>query len=187
MDNKRLFDLVIVIVCLPVVLPIYLVSVLLLAIFQGTPIHFSQKRVGKGEEEFLILKFRSMTNNPAQSGSFQTKVNDERITKIGKYFRTLSLDEIPQLLNVLKGDMSIIGPRPFLLAQKGNYDRRLWEKRLEVKPGITGLAQVSGRSNCPVEKRIQLDIEYIGSQSLILDLRILLRTILIVFLRKDSN
>lgn len=187
MNSKRLFDLVVVMVSLPILMPVYVLCVLVLFIFQGLPVHYYQSRSGKSGVEFKLIKFRSMVNNAAELGSIQTKQNDARITRIGKYFRLFSLDEIPQLINVLRGDMSLVGPRPFLLAQKKDFDNAQWNKRLQVKPGITGLAQVAGRSNCPVEKRIKLDIEYVRTRSLLLDFKILLNTISIVILGKGSN
>jgi len=187
MFAKRFMDIGIVVLFAPFLLPLYLICVVTLLVFQGMPIHFKQTRVGKDGRPFELLKFRSMVENAQEFGSVSTEIGDSRITKIGKIYRTLSLDEIPQLINVLKGEMSLVGPRPYLDVQKSGFDLPTWNKRLEVLPGITGLAQINGRSNCSVEKRIKYDIKYVDEQSFWLDVKILFSTVRLVLLIKGTN
>lgn len=171
-----------------------LIPVLIIAIRikreDGGPIFFRQKRVGKNGDVFLMCKIRSMVveaetlrqellDESDVDGMFKMK-DDPRVTKVGKYIRKHSLDELPQFWNVLKGDMSLVGPRPALTEEADFYSDR--EKlRLKVKPGITGLWQVSGRSNVSFDKMIDLDLEYIENKSFLGDIRIMLKTLLLVF------
>lgn len=187
MFKKRLFDLFLIILSLPALLPTYLLLVLLLLVFQGTPIHYSQTRVGRNGVPFRLYKFRSMVVNADKSGAHNTQKNDLRITRIGGIFRKLSLDEIPQLINVIKNDMSLIGPRPNLPRQKEDFTDADWNKRHRVPPGLTGLAQVSGRSALSQEDRLRLDLAYVDRHSLLLDIKILIDTVKIVILRKGTN
>src|SRR5699024_5135317 len=155
----------------------------------GGPIFFRQKRVGKDGKIFLMCKLRSMVvqaedlrqellDESDVDGMFKMK-NDPRVTHIGQYIRKHSLDELPQFWNVLKGDMSLVGPRPALIEEASFYSDR--EKiRLTVKPGITGLWQVSGRSNVSFDTMIDLDLEYINNESLVGDIIIMLKTILLI-------
>ena len=154
------------------------------------PILFRQKRLGLHGRPFTLWKFRSMYGNAPDlrnpDGSAQTLERDARITAAGKFLRKASLDELPQFFNVLAGDMSLVGPRPDLVDQIGFYTER--EKRkLSVRPGITGLAQISGRNNISWERRKSLDVEYVERQSFWLDLRILARTIPYALLGKDIH
>jgi len=171
-----------------------LIPVLIIAIRikreDGGPIFFKQKRVGKNGDVFLMCKIRSMVveaetlrqellDESDVDGMFKMK-DDPRVTKVGKYIRKHSLDELPQFWNVLKGDMSLVGPRPALTEEADFYSDR--EKlRLKVKPGITGLWQVSGRSNVSFDKMIDLDLDYIENKSFLGDIRIMLKTLLLVF------
>jgi lipopolysaccharide/colanic/teichoic acid biosynthesis glycosyltransferase len=139
------------------------------------PILFRQTRVGMGGREFEILKFRTMIDAPDNP----ILPADDRITRAGRWLRRLSLDEIPQLTNVARGEMSIVGPRPTLPYQVGRYTERQ-RRRLAVRPGITGLAQVTGRNELPWAARIELDIEYVERQTAVLDLRILFATVAVV-------
>jgi lipopolysaccharide/colanic/teichoic acid biosynthesis glycosyltransferase len=141
------------------------------------PVFFRQRRIGKGGHPFVALKFRSMVDKAATMGlGLNVAKNDSRITQVGRLLRDTSLDELPQLFNVIMGDMSLVGPRPTLPEQVAVYDnfqrRRLW-----VKPGITGWAQVNGRNAIPWEERIKLDVWYVENWSLRLDLLILLKTV----------
>lgn len=156
----------------------------------GGPIFFRQKRVGKNGEIFLMCKIRSMVvqaenlrkellDESDVDGMFKMK-NDPRVTHVGQYIRKHSLDELPQFWNVLKGDMSLVGPRPALIEEAEFYSDRE-KSRLSVKPGITGLWQVSGRSNVSFDKMIDLDLEYINNKSLIGDIIIMFKTILLIF------
>lgn len=156
----------------------------------GGPVFFRQKRVGKNGEVFLMCKLRSMVvqaealrkellDESDVDGMFKMK-EDPRVTNVGKYIRKHSLDELPQFWNVLKGEMSLVGPRPALIEEAEFYSDRE-RHRLDVKPGITGLWQVSGRSNVSFDKMIDLDLEYINNESFIGDIIIMLKTILLIF------
>ncbi len=146
---------------------------------------YSQTRIGLGCAPFQLYKFRSMRVGSDKAG-FQTQSGDPRITPIGRFIRKTSLDELPQLLNVLKGDMSLIGPRPDTPMQKSNYTEENWTLRHTVRPGITGLAQVNGRSDISTENRLALDLEYARAHTLAMDLSILLKTLKIA-LGKGAN
>jgi undecaprenyl phosphate N,N'-diacetylbacillosamine 1-phosphate transferase len=141
------------------------------------PAFFRQERIGKDRRPFLAYKFRSMVDSAALQGlRHHVAVNDPRLTRIGQFLRNTSLDELPQLVNVLKGDMSLVGPRPTLAYQVEGYNE-FQRRRLLVKPGITGWAQVNGRNAIPWRDRIKLDVWYVDNWSLGLDFHILLRTI----------
>ncbi|MBW7650403.1 sugar transferase [Anoxybacillus sp. ST4] len=160
------------------------------------PVFFKQIRVGKDGKQFYMYKFRSMVTDAEKrlkellkynevSGAMFKMKNDPRVTKIGKFIRKTSIDELPQLWNVLKGEMSLVGPRPPLpreVAQYTEYDKQ----RLLVTPGCTGLWQVSGRSNVGFEKMVELDLQYIQSRSVLFDLKIIFRTIFLLFGSKDA-
>lgn len=156
----------------PVFIPLWL---LIRATSKGDAI-YGQPRVGKGCKAFILYKFRSMYQDADKQG-YQTQDADPRITPVGRVLRKTSLDELPQLFNVLKGDMSLVGPRPDTPMQKSNYSEENWQLRHSVRPGITGLAQVNGRSNMGHEERLVYDLEYVRNKSLRLDLMILLRTL----------
>jgi lipopolysaccharide/colanic/teichoic acid biosynthesis glycosyltransferase len=141
------------------------------------PAFFRQERIGQDGRPFVAYKFRSMVDNAAAMGlGLNVAVNDTRITRVGKFLRDTSLDELPQLFNVLTGEMSLVGPRPTLAYQVAAYDA-VQRRRLRVKPGITGWAQINGRNAIPWEERIRLDVWYVDHWSLGLDCTILLRTI----------
>jgi lipopolysaccharide/colanic/teichoic acid biosynthesis glycosyltransferase len=141
------------------------------------PAFFRQERIGKDGSSFVAYKFRSMVENAASLGlGLNVAVNDSRITKVGKFLRDTSLDELPQVFNVIKGEMSLVGPRPTLAHQVARYNE-FQRRRLLVKPGMTGWAQVNGRNAIPWEERIRLDVWYVDHWSLGLDFSILLRTI----------
>jgi len=149
------------------------------------PIFFKQERVGKDGELFIIYKFRTMVENAENKGSgYRVKNKDPRITRVGSFLRKTSLDELPQLINVLKGNMSLVGPRPTLAFQVKDYNE-YQKQRLKVKPGITGLAQVNGRASLDWEERIKYDIRYIKNRSFILDLKIIFKTFVVLF-KKDN-
>jgi undecaprenyl phosphate N,N'-diacetylbacillosamine 1-phosphate transferase len=162
---------------------IYLLG-LLIRLDSNGPIFFKQKRIGKDGKPFISYKFRSMIDKATSLGlGLNVCVDDDRITRIGKFLRNTSLDELPQLFNVLKGEMSIVGPRPTLQYQVEAYDEEQ-RRRLQVKPGITGWAQINGRNAIPWEERIKLDVWYVDHWSLRLDLNILGRTIKTVLKRE---
>jgi lipopolysaccharide/colanic/teichoic acid biosynthesis glycosyltransferase len=168
--GKRLTDLAIVALTLPITAPAAALTWIAVRFTSGSPVLFKQTRVGRHGRDFELLKFRTMT-----TGDNPIVPDPARITPIGKLLRRTSLDELPQLINVLRGDMSVIGPRPTLRYQVERYDDRQ-RQRLLARPGLTGLAQVSGRNSLQWAQRIELDIEYVHTQSITMDLRILLRT-----------
>ncbi|GIU83794.1 MAG: hypothetical protein KatS3mg008_0569 [Acidimicrobiales bacterium] len=169
--GKRLLDLLLLIVVSPVAIPMGLLCALAVKLTSRGPVLFRQERVGMGGEVFEVLKFRTMVHS--QNPLFP---DPDRITPVGRVLRRTSLDELPQLLNVARGEMSIVGPRPTLRYQVERYTPRQ-KRRLAVKPGITGLAQVSGRNSLTWSERIELDLEYVERQSLWLDLKILAKTL----------
>jgi len=181
---KRTFDFLFSFILIIIFLiPMILVSVLILVTL-GRPIVFKQERPGLKGKTFFIYKFRTMTNETDPEGNLLP--NEMRMTRSGKLIRKLSLDELPQLFNVIKGEMSFVGPRPLLVEYLPLYNDEQ-ARRHEVRPGITGWAQVNGRNNISWEKRFELDVWYVNNQSLWLDLKIVLLTIMKVFQRADVN
>lgn len=145
------------------------------------PALFTQTRAGKNGKPFIIYKFRTMVKKAESKGAgYIVEENDSRITGVGEFLRKYSLDEFPQLINVLKGDMSLVGPRPTLLYQVEEYNDFQW-RRLEVKPGMTGWAQIHGRNNLTWPERIKLDVWYVDNRSFLLDLKIIWKTIFVLF------
>lgn len=177
---KRFIDIFISLTVILLLLPLLVFVAFLVKVTSSGPIFFKQQRLGKERAIFNIYKFRTMTNN---ARDFDVQVTNEtlEVTSIGKVIRRLKIDELPQLFNVLKGDMSLVGPRPCLpsLVDEFNDDGRA---RLKVRPGLTGLAQVSGNIYLTWEERWKLDKKYVENQSLLLDLKIILRTVAVVFL-----
>ena len=179
-NTKRVFDLFLVLLSLPLILPIYLLLMLLVLAKFNSPILFKQSRPGLKGKIFNIYKFRSMTNECDKEGIL---LSDElRLTKFGKLLRSSSLDELPGLWNVLKGDMSLVGPRPLLVEYLPFYSAKQ-ARRHEVKPGITGWAQVNGRNAISWDKKFDLDVWYVDNQSIWLDIKILYLTIKKVIVR----
>jgi lipopolysaccharide/colanic/teichoic acid biosynthesis glycosyltransferase len=173
---KRALDIVLAGSLLFVTMPLLAIATLVIRFTSSGPAFYRQRRVGKGGADFDLLKLRTMIAGAEQMGAgLAVDEGDERITRVGAVLRRFSLDELPNLLNVLAGDMSIVGPRPTVRAQVDQYTERQLG-RLAVEPGITGWAQVSGRAALPWHERIELDLDYIERWSLRLDLRILLRT-----------
>jgi undecaprenyl phosphate N,N'-diacetylbacillosamine 1-phosphate transferase len=187
---KRAIDLLGSACAILLLSPVFLACAIAVAIGSAGPILFQQRRLGRNARPFTLWKFRSMYQNAPDmrnpDGSALTSGHDPRVTKVGRLLRKTSLDELPQLLNVFLGDMSLVGPRPDLFDQVRFYTERE-ESKLKVKPGITGLAQIGGRNNISWKKRKTLDVEYVDRQSLWLDLSILARTIPYVLLGKDVN
>lgn len=173
---KRLFDFLISLAAIIFLMPVLVVLALGVRIQDGGPSLFGQVRVGKDGCEFRMWKFRSMVVNADRIGSYSTADGDPRITPLGRFIRRTSLDELPQLLNVLVGDMSVVGPRPDVPAQRSLYTEEEWSIRNSVRPGITGLAQSTLRSAATAEQRKALDLEYARNVSMVLDLRIILMT-----------
>ena len=186
---KRLFDIIISFTALVFAfIPMAVVAVLVKADSEG-PVIFRQKRLGKDGRVFEMLKFRTMKTNSEFTGSgVYSNDSDSRVTKIGRILRRTSIDELPQLINILKGDMSLIGPRPPLTYHPWPYDQYTDEQRrmFEVRPGITGWAQINGRKDVEWHKRIELNVWYVDHVSLLLDIKIFFITILKV-LRNDDN
>jgi len=170
---KRAFDVLASLVALALLSPLLLGSALAVWLESGRPVLFRQVRVGLGGREFGMLKFRSMVKNAAAIGSYQTATDDPRITTVGRFLRRTSLDELPQLLNVLKGEMSLVGPRPDVPAQREGYTAGQWEERHRVRPGITGLAQALYRSDAQGSQRLEADLRYVREASLWLDLKVI--------------
>lgn len=180
---KRFFDLVVSLVALVVLLPILILIAMAIKLDSKGPVLFKQERVGYLGRTFFIYKFRSMVEKAEVLGTYFTAENDSRITRVGKFIRKTSLDELPQLLNVFKGEMSIVGPRPNVPLQRKDYSIESWNKRNSVKPGITGLHQATLRSSATTEQRLALDLEYVDKASCIFDLKVILLTIKQVIFR----
>ena len=174
---KRACDVVVVLIGLTILSPLLLLVILVLLVSSGRPVFFVQERIGLHGRTFRIIKFRTMTRDAEQrtKGQWITAGN-VYVTPIGRFLRKTSLDELPELVNVLKGDMSLVGPRPTLPEQVAAYDASQ-RRRLEVRPGITGWAQVNGRNSISWTERIKLDVWYIDHWTPWLDVRILLMTI----------
>jgi lipopolysaccharide/colanic/teichoic acid biosynthesis glycosyltransferase len=170
---KRAMDLLLSALALLLLSPVLLATAAAVAIDSGFPVLFRQVRIGAGGHSFGMLKFRSMVKNAASIGPFNTSANDPRITRVGRFIRRTSLDELPQLLNVLKGDMSLVGPRPDLPVQRSLYSDADWALRCSVRPGITGLAQVVLRSEGTEDQRRELDLRYVREHDAWMDLKIL--------------
>ncbi|WP_317207910.1 sugar transferase [Chryseobacterium taklimakanense] len=170
---KRILDVLISLAGLIVLSPVFLLLILLVPYFFNAPPFFVQKRLGKDGKIFSIIKFRSMTGDTDASGNLLD--DEKRTTSFGRFLRKSSLDEIPQLINVLKGDMSLVGPRPMLPFYNGLYSS-FQRQRNRVRPGITGLAQVSGRNQISWYTRFRLDVWYVSHVSFWMDMHILLRT-----------
>lgn len=180
---KRAIDLVVSAVLLVVTLPIQLVVAGLVALRLGRPVLFRQPRPGRGGVVFTLLKFRSMRDVDEARGLVS---DQDRLTPFGRALRATSLDELPELWNVLRGEMSLVGPRPLLVEYLERYTPDQ-ARRHEVRPGVTGLAQVSGRNALSWEERFRIDVEYVDRRSLALDLWIVFRTVTSVFAREGIS
>lgn len=181
---KRFLDIIISLIFILCFWWLYIVIAILVRIKLGSPVLFKQDRPGLNEKIFKMYKFRTMTDEKDKDGNLLPDA--ERLTKFGKFLRSTSLDEIPELWNVLKGEMSLVGPRPLLISYLTKYNE--YEKRRhEVRPGITGWAQINGRNNTTWEERFKNDIYYVESISFKLDLKIIIKTILKVLKRSDIN
>jgi len=170
---KRAFDVLVSLLALVVLSPLLVAAAAAIAIESGRPVFFRQVRLGLGGREFGMYKFRSMVKDAASIGPWHTADGDPRITRVGRILRRTSIDELPQLFNVLEGDMSLVGPRPDVPAQRGLYSDEDWAVRCSVRPGITGLAQALLRSEATTERRLELDLRYARFHSLLLDLKII--------------
>ena len=170
---KRVMDIGLSLLALVGLAPLLLLTALVILTEGGFPVVFRQTRLGLGGREFDMFKFRSMVKNAASVGPYFTAANDPRITRIGRFIRRTSIDELPQLFNVLLGDMSLVGPRPDVPVQRQLYSDGDWAQRCSVRPGITGLAQVVIRSEGREGERLALDLQYTREASVWLDIRIL--------------
>ena len=183
---KRIFDVILVFPTLIMLIPVFAIVSFAIRIDSSGPALFRQIRVGRGCTEFELLKFRSMQVDADKTGAFRTAAADPRVTRVGRIIRRTSIDELPQLLNVLIGDMSLVGPRPDVPMQQSEYSDGDWKKRHRVRPGITGLAQVEGRSIVSPARRLELDLKYVDTHSFSMDLKIIARTFIQV-LAKGGN
>lgn len=181
---KRLFDLLVSLSILLCSIPIIAILAFLVRLKLGSPILFKQQRPGLYGKPFYFNKFRTMTDDKDSNG--QLLPDSERVTTFGKFLRKYSLDELPQLINVIKGDMSLVGPRPLLMEYLPLYTVEQ-AKRHNVRPGITGWAQVNGRNTINWEEKYRLDVWYVNNRSLLLDLRILVLTVLKVIQTEGVN
>ena len=184
---KRVFDFIISLFALIILSPLFLLISLTILIGDGKPVLFRQKRVGKNNELFTIYKFRTMKRGTENVASGKLENANAKITKFGRILRATSIDELPQLFNILNGTMSLVGPRP--LIPEENEIRELREKYnvYTIRPGITGWAQINGRDNISLEQKALLDKEYVEKQSLGFDIKILVMTVLKVLRREDVN
>ncbi len=199
--TKRLFDIIFSLLVLVLCAPVYLALAIAIVSTSSGPIFYIQERVGKNYRHFGCIKFRTMIPDAdrlldemmAQSEDMRQEFSenfklkqDPRITKIGKFLRTTNLDEFPQFINVLKGEMSVVGPRPLVPEEIARYGAKI-DRVLTIRPGITGLWQVSGRNDIPYEQRINIDVSYVKRRNLWLDLRIVFKTILLTVVPKNNG
>ncbi|MGQ9712803.1 MAG: sugar transferase [Desulfotomaculales bacterium] len=184
--TKRAIDIAVSLAGLALCTPLFLVVAVLIKLDSPGPVFFRQERIGKGGRPFYPFKFRTMVQDAERMGlRYNTAVDDPRITRVGRVLRNCGVDELPQLINVLKGEMSLVGPRPTLRYQVEKYDA-FQRRRLEVKPGITGWALVNGRNRLSWEERIKLDVWYVDNWSLWLDVKILLKTLWVVLVTHEG-
>ncbi len=184
MDAKRLFDLVATGLGVVAISPVLAGAAIGVRLKLGSPILFTQTRPGLHGEPFTIYKFRTMTDERDANGDLLP--DEERLTPFGQFLRSTSIDELPELFNVLKGDMSLVGPRPLLMRYLPLYNERQ-NRRHEMRPGITGWAQVNGRNDLSWDEKFELDVWYVDNQNLLVDLEILARTIWKVLKRDDIS
>ena len=181
---KRIIDIFLSVIFILLFWWLYIIIVILVRRKLGSPVIFRQKRPGLNEKIFTMYKFRTMTDEKDKEGNLLS--DKDRLTKFGKFLRSTSLDEIPELWNVIKGEMSLVGPRPLLVSYLAKYNE--YEKRRhEVRPGITGFAQVNGRNNTTWEERFKNDIYYVENISFLLDIKIIIKTFLKVIKKSDIN
>ena len=181
---KRAIDIVCSGLGLIVLSPILIIAAILIRKNLGSPIFFTQDRIGKDGKVFKMIKFRTMLDATDKYGN--QLPDEERLTSFGKLLRSTSIDELPELVNVFLGDMSLVGPRPLLVEYKDLYSTEQW-RRHEVRPGITGWAQINGRNNISWNEKFKLDVWYVDNESLFIDIKIILATILKVIKRADIN
>ena len=181
---KRLLDIILSMVAVILLLPVFIIIILAIRLSSKGPAIFKQTRAGKDAKPFTLYKFRTMRTDIDPFGPSPKSQADDRLTGIGIFLRERSLDELPQLFNVLKGDMSLVGPRPLYIQQIQEWNDEQ-KQRLLVKPGLTGLAQISGRGELTREQKLDLDVEYVKTKSFMLDVKIILATVGQVFSRSS--
>ena len=181
---KRGLDIFLALAAMVILSPVLVAIWITIRLSSKGPAVFKQERAGKNGKPFVFYKFRTMKLDVDPFGPSPKSGKDRRLTKVGKFLRECSLDELPQLFNVLKGDMSIVGPRPLYLSQIPEWSERQ-KKRLLVKPGLTGLAQIQGRGEITIEEKLEFDVKYVENAGLLTDIRIMLTTIVQVFRRKS--
>ena len=182
--SKRILDFLLSLIAIVILIPIILITALLVRVKLGSPVIFCQKRPGKDEKIFSMYKFRSMTDEKDENGNLLP--DEVRLTAFGKKLRATSLDELPELFNILKGDMSIVGPRPLLVSYLERYNEEQ-KHRHDVRPGLTGLAQVNGRNAISWEDKFAYDVEYVKNVSFGNDLKIIFQTVGSVLKREGIN
>jgi undecaprenyl phosphate N,N'-diacetylbacillosamine 1-phosphate transferase len=181
---KRLMDIALSLLAIIILSPVLLIVAILVRVKLGSPVIFKQKRPGFNEKIFTLYKFRTMTDEKDENGELLS--NDIRLTKLGRILRATSLDELPELFNILKGDMSIIGPRPLLIEYLSLYNEKQ-KHRHDVRPGLSGLAQVNGRNAISWDEKFDYDVEYVESISFLLDVKLIVQTFFKVFRREGVN
>jgi len=181
---KRVFDITVSLIALLLLWPVFLAVIIAIRFGSKGSVIFKQERAGRDARPFVFYKFRTMRTDADPFGASPKSGDDPRITKVGKFLREYSLDELPQLFNILKGNMSIVGPRPLYISQISEWNDRQ-KKRLLVKPGLTGLAQISGRGALTREQKLEFDVEYVERASFWLDIKIIFETAKQAIFRKD--
>ena len=181
---KRIFDFFISLVAIVLLWPVLVFIVAVIKLSSNGLAIFKQERAGKDGKAFTFYKFRTMKIDVDPFGASPKSGDDPRLTRTGKFLREYSLDELPQLFNILKGDMSVIGPRPLYVSQISEWDERQ-KKRLLVKPGLTGLAQICGRGGLTREEKLELDVKYVETAGFLVDIKVILATIAQVFRRRN--
>lgn len=181
---KRFFDIILSLFAIIILSPVLLVTAILVKVKLGSPVLFKQERPGKDEKIFTLYKFRTMTDERDENGELLP--GSLRKNKFGDFLRSASIDELPELFNILKGDMSVIGPRPLLVKYLPRYNAHQ-HRRHEVRPGLSGWAQVSGRNAISWEEKFDLDVEYVDNFSLKMDVKILLKTVINVLKHEGIN
>lgn len=181
---KRVLDFLLSLIALLVLMPIMIIIYILVRIKLGKPAIFRQKRPGKNEKIFTLYKFRTMTDEKDENGKLLP--DSKRLTKFGKFLRSTSLDELPELVNIIKGNMAIVGPRPLLVEYLPLYNEEQ-KHRHDVRPGLTGLAQISGRNSITWEEKFKEDIEYINKITFLGDMKIVLKTVIKVFKKEGIS
>ncbi len=181
---KRIIDLILSFIAIIVLSPVLLIVAILVRTKLGSPVIFKQKRPGMNEKIFTLYKFRTMTDETDEQGNLLP--DEVRLTKFGKLLRSTSLDELPELFNILKGDMAIVGPRPLLVRYLPRYNEHQ-KKRHNVRPGFTGYAQVNGRNSISWEEKFDFDVYYVEHVSFLLDVKIIFKTIKVVFAREGIS